>query len=78
MPTGSFLQVNVTCPFYISDDGKNRIICEGIVPDSRDHVSFRQSKSFRCQIEVYCCDQYTKCERYHPIMEKYRDDGFGD
>lgn len=29
---GSYKQVNVKCPYYRSDNGRDRIICEGLLP----------------------------------------------
>lgn len=74
MPSGSFIQVYVKCPFYISDNGKNRIICEGLIPGSQDHSVFRKTDDYRLQIEVWCCDHFEKCEKFAALNKKYEEE----
>lgn len=31
MASGSYMQAAVVCPFYCSDDGHRKIVCEGLV-----------------------------------------------
>lgn len=73
MSSGSYLQVYVRCPFYQSDDGARKIICEGIVDDSNLTLSFRKKKDFETQIKVFCCEHYKKCEVCRILTEKYEE-----
>ena len=41
MPSGSYRQVYVKCPFYLYDDGAGRICCEGIAPETTVATMFR-------------------------------------
>lgn len=66
-------QVDVGCPFYMYDDGKKKITCEGITEDSSLTSCFRDGAGYRTQMEVFCCEHYTKCEIYRMLMEKYED-----
>ena len=71
MSGGSFRQVEVRCPFYRSDDGRNRIVCEG-VGDGRTLTSYySRGSQYMRQMEVFCCAHYPKCEISRLIMEKY-------
>lgn len=71
--SGSYIQIFVLCPFYKRDDGRRRIVCEGIVEDSNVSLSYRYDKQFRQQMEIFCCKDYKKCEVYRMLMEKYQD-----
>lgn len=74
MPSGSYRQVYVQCPFYHSDDGKHNIACEGIVDGSTLVSKFRKQKDYETQIGVFCCGHYAKCELYRMLMAKYEDE----
>ena len=74
MSSGSYWQVDVQCPFYRSDDGKNRIVCEGIGNSSNLSLYFQKKCDFEIQMRVFCCQHYTKCEVYRMLMEKYEED----
>ena len=73
MPSGSFMQVNCVCPFYRSDDGRNRIVCEGVIPDSQLTNYFKKKSDYRIQIEIFCCDRYENCEIYEAVNKKYKE-----
>ena len=32
MASGSYRQVYVVCPYYVTDNGRDRIVCEGLTP----------------------------------------------
>lgn len=72
--TGTYLQSFVRCPFYRRDDGKRRIVCEGIIDDSSICLIFRYDNLFKRQIRTFCCEHYRKCEVYRMLMEKYKDE----
>ena len=74
MPSGSFYQADVRCPFYKYDDGKRRITCEGIIEDSSIALIYRQKIDFDIQIKGFCCDRFTNCEVYELLMKKYEKD----
>lgn len=73
MPGGSWKQVDVKCPFYISDDGRRAITCEGIVKKSNLKLQHSTRSGFDKQMEVFCCARYECCEIYRMLMEKYED-----
>ena len=73
MPSGSFLQVDVQCPFYRYDDGRRRITCEGVTDGSSLAMLFRSREDYDTQIRVFCCEKYENCEVYRMLMEKYED-----
>lgn len=73
MPSGSFIQVYVKCPFYQSDNGKNRIICEGITPGSQLQSFYTRHKDYKLQLEIFCCEHFEKCEIYAAIKQKYEE-----
>lgn len=74
MPSGSFKQADVQCPFYKFDDGKRRITCEGIIDDSSFALIYHRKTDYETQIEVFCCRNYTKCEVYRLLKSKYEED----
>lgn len=73
MSSGSFLQVDVRCPFYKYDDGRRRIACEGLVEDSSLALIYKKRTDFRIQITHFCCSQYEMCELYEILKRKYED-----
>lgn len=75
MPSGSYLQVHIQCPFYRGDDGKRTIKCEGIIPDSDVQLHYRRPSDFRQQMGIFCRNRYICCEIYRMLMEnKYEED----
>ena len=75
MPSGSYRQVEVRCPFYQSDDGKRRIVCEGVVDGSTIAVNYRRRSDLQKQISIFCAKQYQNCEIYRMLMrDKYKEE----
>ena len=68
MPSGSYKQIEVQCPFYKFDDGKRRITCEGIIEDSSLALIYHNKNDYETQINVFCCQHYTKCEVYRLLI----------
>ncbi|MBP3411925.1 MAG: hypothetical protein J6K89_01565 [Oscillospiraceae bacterium] len=73
-PSGSYRQVYAGCPFYQYDDGKRKIVCEGIVEDSTVTLGFKKREGYETQITTFCCEHYKKCEVYRMLMQKYEED----
>ena len=71
MPSGSYKQIEVKCPFYKYDDGKRRITCEGIIDDSSLALIYHNNQDYAMQIDTFCCKHYKKCEVYRMLMDKY-------
>lgn len=74
MPSGSYRQVDVKCPYYQFDDGKRRITCEGLLPDSNIANIFRSKRDFDTQMNLFCCQGYRKCEAFIALEQKYKED----
>lgn len=76
MPSGSYKQIEVQCPFYKYDDGKQRITCEGLVDEKSSIALIYQRRSdYNKQINLFCCEHYKKCEIYRMLMEaKYNEE----
>ena len=74
MPSGSFRQIEVQCPFYKYDDGKQRITCEGLVDRSSLVLTYLNKKDFLIQLETFCCKHYERCEVHKMLMEKYQEE----
>ena len=80
MPSGSFKQADVLCPFYKYDDGKQRITCEGLVGKKEDSslaLIYHSKKDYETQIDVFCCEHYKRCEVYRLLMAAKYDDDWG-
>lgn len=65
----SFRSVDVKCPFYHQDDCKNCLTCEGIVADQIFQWKFRRKEDLKCQMEIFCCQNFKCCEMYRMIMD---------
>ena len=74
MPSGSFKQADVLCPFYKFDDGKKRsITCEGLIEDSSIVLTYHKKRDYDRQMAVFCCEHYKKCEIHRMLMESKYD-----
>lgn len=74
MPSGSYLQAYVQCPFYKYDDGKRRITCEGLLnDDSNIALIYHKKHDFEVQIKTFCCKHYQKCEIYRMLNKNYEE-----
>lgn len=71
MPSGSYNQVYVQCPFYKEDDGKYSIICEGFGDALCLKQIYRTKAQYKLQMAVFCCEHYKNCEVYRLLMDKY-------
>lgn len=74
MPSGSFKQAYVVCPFFKYDDGKRRITCEGLVDNSSLALIYQHKTDYERQISVFCCEHCKNCEVYQMLMTKYEED----
>ena len=74
MPSGSFRQVDVQCPFYKYDDGRRRITCEGLIDKSSIALIYLTRRDYDIQLTTFCCEHYKKCEIYRVLMEKYKEE----
>lgn len=74
MPSGSFKQVDVQCPFYKYDDGRRRITCEGLIDKSSIALIYLTRRDYDIQLTTFCCEHYKKCEVYRVLTEKYKEE----
>lgn len=74
MASGSYYQADVRCPYYKEDNGRNRIVCEGIIPGSVTNSFFSSRQLYKTQIKNYCCNQYWRCEICTANDDKYKED----
>ena len=74
MPSGSFRQIDVQCPFYKHDDGNKRITCEGLVERSSLSLTYLSKKDFLIQFDTFCCNHCDRFEVYMMLMEKYEEE----
>ena len=74
MPSGSYIQVAVKCPYYKTDNGKDRITCEGLTPGAQLQSYYRKPKDFAVQMKVFCCSRYWNCEICAALDEKHKED----
>lgn len=71
----SYLQAYVRCPYYLRDDGKTKLHCEGFVDDSKIELVFPNKQARRQYINDHCCGDFAQCMVCKAISEaKYCDD----
>lgn len=74
MPSGSFHQVDIQCPFYKFDNGKTRIRCEGFCDGATMEWVFEKPSDYLTQIREFCCNHYSRCEHCRALKGiKYTD-----
>ena len=74
MPSGSYNQVYVKCPFYKEDDGRLSIICEGFGDACYLKQRYHNKAQYATQISVFCCKNYQRCEVYRLLMKTKYDE----
>lgn len=74
MPSGTYKQVDVLCPFFKYDDNQ-RITCEGIIPHSNIRHIFHSPAAYNKHMTEFCCNRYRDCEIAKLVDEKYDDQG---
>lgn len=76
MPSGSYLQVNVLCPFYALDVNRPSYIqCEGIDDTNMLALKFRNKTNKNEYMKKYCMSQhYERCLLYQAAYEKYKNE----
>lgn len=77
MSSGSYRQVNVKCPFYRSDDGRGKIICEGLKERSTVSLNYRRKQDYEKHIRGLCSGEYKQCPVHGMLMEKYEEKNHG-
>ena len=73
MPSGSFKQIDVQCPFYKYDTMK-RIVCEGLIEKSNISLGFFDWQDYEIHFRTFCCEHYKKCEVYRMLEFKYEEE----
>jgi len=61
----------VQCPFYLQDDGRKKLVCEGITKQSVLAQLFDTPEDLRFQMEVFCRRDYPCCEICNMLMRNY-------
>lgn len=74
MPSGSYRQIDVQCPFFKYDDGYRRITCEGLIDNSSLALIYGKKQDYEIQMDTFCCNHYTRCEVYKMLMAKYEEE----
>lgn len=74
MPSGSYIQSGIQCPYYSSDDGCSKISCEGIIPGSSIKSVFRRKADYAMQITQFCSGRYWNCEICQALDRKYEEE----
>jgi hypothetical protein len=60
----------VKCPFFMHN-GKRNVVCEGVTDDSTISLRFTTEGGRNKQRRIFCDNDYTKCEIYRMLEEKY-------
>lgn len=75
MSSGTYIQADVLCPFYITDKANPIILkCEGLQPDITISLMFVYKNTKVNFMNKYCCKQYEKCPLFDVIYKKYEDE----
>lgn len=72
MPSGSYKQSVVKCPFYISDITQPpNLFCEGIEKDNTIALRFRKNENKNHYMDTFCIADYSRCKIFKLVNEKY-------
>ena len=51
----------VQCPYYICDDGKQTITCEGFIQGSSVIQRYKRIADRKQQMKLFCCKYFRNC-----------------
>lgn len=72
MPSGSYIQADVLCPFYMTDTCRPvSIKCEGISDNNNLTLTFRLKDDKISYMREFCTSCYKNCYLYKIIYDKY-------
>ena len=74
MASGSYRQVYVVCPYYVTDNGRDRIVCEGLTSGGQNQTFYQKRQDYALQMELFCCADYWRCKICAALYAKYRED----
>lgn len=74
MPSGTYKQVYVKCPFYQYDENM-KITCEGFVIDSSLRLIFHSPADYNNYIGHYCSNRYHDCPIAKLLDNQYDEHG---
>lgn len=74
MSSGSFKQVDVLCPYYITDNGRDRIVCEGLTVGGQTQSFYRHRRDYAVQMEICSSWSYWRCPICDALDGKHRED----
>lgn len=63
----------VKCPFYLRDNGKTQIACQGVMDGNEIVMKFADPKDFEIQADAFCCEKYRNCEVFEMLSQVYED-----
>ncbi len=69
----SWDSVNVQCPFYLFNDGRN-VRCEGLWQYSSITTSFTSLRRRMEHMQRLCMGPYTQCALYRQLEKKYEEE----
>lgn len=62
------------CPFYINDNRKTRIYCEGLLDRTTFCHDFQNKKDYEAYMKQYCIGNSESCMLHQLLMQtKYSD-----
>lgn len=74
MPSGSYKQSDVQCPFYRSDTNRPTAIqCEGVEDSNKISLLFRNLADKKEYMDRFCIKGYEYCRVFRAVYEQYRE-----
>lgn len=75
MPSGSYKQSDVRCPFYRCDTNRPSVIqCEGVEENNKISLFFKNIADKKDYMGRFCMKyEYDRCRVFHAVYEQYRE-----
>lgn len=75
MPSGTYMQVDVMCPFYKTDGNRPSFIqCEGINDKNVISIKFSKLEYKNKYMLDFCIRNYCGCKIYKVVNEQYEEE----
>ena len=73
MPSGSYKQSDVRCPFYRCDTNRPTAIqCEGVEDSNKISLQFGNLADKKEYMDRFCIKGYEYCRVFRAVYEQYR------
>ena len=74
MPSGTYIQADIMCPFYLTDENQKPYVrCEGFYNNTKLTTNFKNKKVKDKYMHKFCVSNYKDCKVCQLLSDKYKE-----